>query len=417
MSGLKIIVTHPTGNRNVRAVISAFAEADILAHFGTTIAFNPENKLMKLLPGKLRRELIRRSYPVKYELIRNRPFLELSRNILPKIGFKSAVAHESGFASVDKVYADLDSFTAGLIRKPLAASAVRGVYGYEDGALFSFRQAKALGLQCIYDLPIGYWKAARRLLQIEFERWPEWAPTLTGFRDSQEKLNRKDEELKLADKIFVASSFTARTLQDYAGKLPDIAVIPYGFPPALEFRKYPENNKKPLKLLFVGGLSQRKGIADLFQAVKNIGKQVSLTVIGRKTNAECAALDKALSEHTWIPSMPHQEILEQMRLHDVLVFPSLFEGFGMVITEAMSQGTPVITTDRTAGPDLITHEQDGWIVKAGSTESLQDAIENLLTDRRRIAEAGTAAIETAKKRPWEVYGQELTAAMIKHFND
>jgi glycosyltransferase involved in cell wall biosynthesis len=41
-----------------------------------------------------------------------------------------------------------------------------------------------------------------------------------------------------------------------------------------------------------------------------------------------------------------------MRVNDVLVFPSLFDGFGMVITEAMSQGTPVIVSERSAGPGL-----------------------------------------------------------------
>lgn len=415
MSGPKLIVTHPTGNRNVRAVITAFEEAGLLAQFGTTLAFNPDSYLIGLLPEKFRKELIRRSYPVNFELIRSRPMLEISRNILPKLGFKSAVAHETGFASVDKVYAGLDKSTAAYLKQMKNKHAVNGVYGYEDGVVNTFRTAKQLGIACIYDLPIGYWKAARNLLQPELERWPEYASTITGFRDSQEKLDRKDEELRMADKIFVASSFTAKTLGDYPGKLADIEVIPYGFPPVAENRRYEAVGNKPLKLLFVGGLSQRKGIADLFAAVKNIGKHVKLTVVGRKTNAACPALDAALMEHEWIPSLPHHEILQLMQTHDVLIFPSLFEGFGMVITEAMSQGTPVITTDRTAGPDLITPGKDGWIVEAGSTLALQQEIEALLEKRNSVAIAGQEAIETARQRPWEKYGEELTAAIIKYF--
>jgi len=95
----------------------------------------------------------------------------------------------------------------------------------------------------------------------------------------------------------------------------------------------------------------------------------------------------------------------------VLLFPSLFEGFGLVITEAMSQGTPVITTDRTAGPDLIKHGQNGWLIKAASTEALTNAIENLLSQPEQIAEAGRAAQVTAAQRPWSVYGRELAAAV------
>src|SRR5206468_9345000 len=98
----------------------------------------------------------------------------------------------------------------------------------------------------------------------------------------------------------------------------------------------------------------------------------------------------------WIPSLPHQQILKLMHEHDVLVFPSLFEGFGLVITEAMSQGTPVITTERTVGPDIIDHGQNGWIVEAGSTEALQQAIEELIFKPELVAETGLKAIETAR---------------------
>ena len=102
-----------------------------------------------------------------------------------------------------------------------------------------------------------------------------------------------------------------------------------------------------------------------------------------------------------------------MQEHDVLLFPSLFEGFGLVITEAMSQGTPVITTDRTAGPDLIDHGENGWIVEAGSTLALKTCIEQLIEKPETIVKVGKAAIETARKRPWEVYGKELAEAILK----
>lgn len=100
-----------------------------------------------------------------------------------------------------------------------------------------------------------------------------------------------------------------------------------------------------------------------------------------------------------------------MQEHDVLVFPSLFEGFGLVITEAMSQGTPVITTDRTIGPNFIQHGQNGWLIQAGSTEALQQAIEHLLEQKDTIADIGHAAMETARQRPWEVYGNEMAQSV------
>ncbi len=105
-----------------------------------------------------------------------------------------------------------------------------------------------------------------------------------------------------------------------------------------------------------------------------------------------------------------------MREADLLIFPSLFEGFGLVISEAMSQGTPVITTERTAGPDLISHDQNGWLIKAGSTIDLKNAIEDILYNPRKVKRAGQEAYEAASRRPWEIYGRELSDAIKKEIN-
>ena len=80
-----------------------------------------------------------------------------------------------------------------------------------------------------------------------------------------------------------------------------------------------------------------------------------------------------------------------MREHDVFVFPSLFEGFGLVITEAMSQGVPVITTDRTAGPDLIQDGVDGWIVPAGSSIAIKEVLYKILENPELIKQFGTCS--------------------------
>jgi glycosyltransferase involved in cell wall biosynthesis len=231
--------------------------------------------------------------------------------------------------------------------------------------------------------------------------------------DSQGKLDSKDEELRLADTIFVASRFTAKTLEDFQGKLAPVKVIPYGFPSVTSEKiSAGFNGQRPLKVLFVGGLSQRKGIAYLFEAVSQLGKRVELTIVGSKASeVVCEPLNKALSQHKWIPSLANSEILKLMKSQDVLVFPSLFEGFGLVITEAMSQGTPVITTDRTAGPDLISNGENGWLIEAGSTEAIRTALEEILTNPESILKASIAARETARKRTWEAYGLELAEAI------
>jgi glycosyltransferase involved in cell wall biosynthesis len=413
----KVLFTHPSGNEVVRAALNGVQSAGLLDSFYTSFASFPESTLDRManIPGLS--EIKKRTFASNLQdKTRTAPFREVGRIVASKIGLKNLVKHEVGFFSVDAVYHAIDRWVASVIQKS-PPDRIGGIYAFEDGAEFSFVAAKQRGLKCFYDLPIGYWRYARKLMAVEREIRPEWSSTLTGFLDSEKKLARKDEEIRLADHIFAGSTFTAASLVEYPGKLPPISVITYAFPPVNAQRVYSSNYNEPLKLLFVGGLSQRKGIANIFEAVKPLGKHVSLTVVGQKAVEDCAALNKALSEHKWIPSLPHGEILNLMRQNDVLLFPSLFEGFGLVITEAMSQGTPVITTDRTAGPDLITHGENGWIIEAGSTVALQESLEKILEHRNMVQLVGHAAQTTAEQRPWPVYGGELAQTLRKFLNE
>ena len=179
---------------------------------------------------------------------------------------------------------------------------LRGIYAYEDGALASFRKARQLGLSTIYELPIGYWRCYRELMEEEKSLQPEWAVTLQGAADSDEKLRRKDEELALATDIVVPSEFVRGTLRKAGPLEARITVLPYGapaVPSGVRIEKRTMRGK--LKVLFVGGLSQRKGLSYLLQAVKRLHSGVELTLVGRRV-AECRPLDEALRIHRWIPS-------------------------------------------------------------------------------------------------------------------
>lgn len=415
---MKIILSHPTANANVRAALEGMEKAEILKEFHTTLASFPGNWLDKLSRFNAFAEINRRSFKACLQLrTQMHPIHELGRMLAIKTNFNNLIRPQTGIFSIDAVYNQLDKKVArSLYKKNKKGLAATGIYAYEDGAIHSFNAAKNVGLQCFYDLPIGYYKAGRYYLQDEKEKWPEWASTLTGLKDPTEKLDKKDRELALADSIFVASSFTAGTLKNFEGTLAPVKIIPYGYPPVVENRTYSKGFNKPLKMLFVGGLSQRKGIAELFNAVNYFGNRVSLTVIGKRFSNDCKVLNKQLLTHNWIPTLPHPLILEQMQQHDVLIFPSLFEGFGLVISEAMSQGTPVITTERTAGPDLIRDNENGWLIKAGSSIALIEKIDTILNDRKGLVAVAQAAMSSAKNRPWNMYGNELAEAIINTVN-
>lgn len=403
-----IVLSHPTGNAFLRVLAKSLKDSGLLHTFFTTVACFSGTVLYNLSRWGPVSEIRRRSFDESLRFYtRTWPWLEIGRMLSGKIRWSKLTEHEKGLLCVDAIYRNLDERVARSLMK-LDDGCVEGVYAYEDGAYATFLQAKKLNLCCLYDLPIGYWRSARRLLQDEYTKNPDWSATLPGLQDSESKLEKKDDELRLANHIFVASSFTKETLLDYPDRLSPVSVIPYGFPPVSESKTYLPHKGRALRLLFIGGLSQRKGISYLFEAVDNLGSKVELTVVGRKVVQNCFALNAALAKHTWIPSLSHNDILQLMRTHDILVFPSLFEGFGLVITEAMSQGTPVITTNRTAGVDLITHGKNGWIVDAGSAIALEKQIEEILIQPNLIQLNGKAARETARNRPWSVYGKEMS---------
>lgn len=399
------LLVHPTGNANVRAVITALEAADKLALFQTTVAVHQSDWYIHLLPSLIKKELLRRTYNLPSSKITRCPSRELIRLVASRVGVYSLIAHESGWASVDSVYRDLDCYVANQLATNARKHHISAVYCYEDAALHTFRVAKQLGLKCFYDLPIGYWRMGQIIQREEAELNPEWAPTLQANFDSAEKLARKDEELQLSDAIFVASTFTQQTLQLAPSLDAPIFCIPYGAPPRLNSIASTQATGR-MRLLFVGNLSQRKGISYLLDAVNSLGDSVELTLIGKMIGL-CHPLKRALKTHRWIDSLPHQQILEEMSRHDVFVFPSLFEGFGLVILEAMSQGLPVITTPHTAGPDVITDGEDGFIVPIRSAPAIAQKLELLARDRSLLSDMSQAAQRKAVRYSWETYRHHI----------
>jgi starch synthase len=401
-----IVISHPTGSEFVRQAALAFAETNLLERFWTTINWDPDSAFNVVVPSRLRKTLARRSYPPAVRVrTKAMPFHEAARLALGALNLPLFSQRERGFLSIDAICRALDRAVAADLERN---GDCQLVYAYEDCALRSFETAKRHGILRVYDLPIGYWRAAQRIFGEEREREPEWAGSLTGARDSAGKLARKDSELRLADRVIVASTFTKITLAESPAPLPAVEVIPYGAPPVVSGAT-PERSGK-LKILFAGALGQRKGLSYLLRAVEMLSSNtVELTLLGRKVTEGCPPLETAVRKHRWIPSLPHAEVLREMRQHDVLVFPSLFEGFGLVITEALSQGTPVITTAHTAGPDLIEDGIDGFIVPIRSSEAIGVKLELLASNRDMLNAMRNAAQEKARGRTWESYRLRLAA--------
>src|SRR5205814_2616102 len=105
-----------------------------------------------------------------------------------------------------------------------------------------------------------------------------------------------------------------------------------------------------------------------------------------------------------VGKVPNAELASMMSQSDVFVFPSYFEGFGLVLLEAMAAGLPVLTTTATAAPDIVTQELDGFVVEPGNLETLSNRIQFCLDNRDQIGEMGRAARVTAERFSWNCFG-------------
>lgn len=393
-----VILVFPSGSQFARSNLRALAASRMLALFCTTIAWRGSPRVLDMLPRSLRDLLRARVFDeVEGRLIRCFPLREILNRIAHKTGVPLLTTHEVGWASSDGVSRALDEAVARLIRRrKVRASAI---YGYDYAALRSLEAAAEVGMRRFYELPIGYWRAGQRILGEEGELNPAWAMTIESLRDSPAKHERKDAELRLAEHIVVPSEFVRETLTEHPGLTASVDVIPYGAPVpralALERRRSPK-----LRLLYVGHLSQRKGISYLFAAMRRLAGAASLTLVGPRIGASCHALTEELARHTWLGAVPHGRVLEIMAEHDVLVFPSLFEGLAQVILEAQAQGLPVITTRNSGGRAVIDDGSNGFIVPIRDPDAIAERVTALAADRDRLEAMSRAALLKAGELSW-----------------
>lgn len=405
---MKIIISHPTGNANVRAIVTAFAEERLLAQFFTTVAcFEKTAWLKYLIKDVGRREF--KNYLKSFTI--THPWREIGRHAANRAGLYYFTKQENSIFSIDSVYQSLDKYVAGKIRKAPGASVI---YGYEDGSYHSFVAAKESGFACVYDLPIAYWKTARRLMTEEAERLPAWKKTLGGgIHNSAEKLARKTAELEMADLVVAPSRFVANSVVE-AMPSKKIIVSPFGTPCASAPGKVFSKTPGKLRVLFVGSLGQRKGLADLGKAVQLLNNHnVELVIMGSLLE-DAAFYKKNLPAHTYIAPGPHDEVLKVMSSCDIFCLPSIVEGRALVMQEAMSRGLPIIITKNTGGEDLVT-ENTGFLVPVRSPEMIAGKINWFLEHRNQVKEMGAAAAMHAEACSWDAYTHNIIQTIMEQY--
>lgn len=290
------------------------------------------------------------------------------------------------------------------------ANDITAVYAYEDAALRTFQHASARAIGRVWDLPIPHYRTVERMWRAEQRLW-SGAVTTGPVITPEWKRQRKDSELALASVISVASHHTRRSLEEANVKIP-IIVTPYGFP-VFDFAPKESANDGPFTVLSVGIQGLGKGTHYLLQAWKKAAiKNARLRLVGPMRLSTSFLQEYAgLFEH--IAYVPKPKLGEEYRAADVLAFPTLGDGFGLVIQEAMCSGTPVITTPTSGGPECITDGVDGWLVPPRDVDALVERLRECAANRGQLFSMGKLARARAERWTWREAGDALVSALTR----
>ena len=417
MSNRHISLIHPMGNPNSREAALALSEAGLLSEIITTIAYNPKGSFshyLNLLPSSIKKrfadELGRRTWvPPEGVFIKTHPWQEAMRIALIRTGLNQRLGITLQ-QTVDWIYASLDRHVSQHHLQDLNA-----VYAYEDGAAATFQAAKQQGIFCFYDLPILFYRASRDIQTQEANNFPELASALQAAKEPAWKIERKEQEIALADHIFVASSFVKNSVVE-AGVNPDkISVIPFGAP--IDYFQPKPKTDNLFRALFVGRVSPRKGVHYLFQAWQNLRlPEAELLLVGLNEFPE-NYLQQYLEKVRFVPSVPHASLNNYYSSANVLVLPTLVEGMPLVVLEAMACGIPIITTPNSGIGDIITNGVEGFIIPVRDVEALQEKVEWCYCHPLELAKMGKAARQKAEQLTWSLYRQKLANRIKEILND
>jgi glycosyltransferase involved in cell wall biosynthesis len=411
-----VILSNPTGNTIVRAIARALRRAGWLQALYTTIGF-PDPGPRRWLPPAVRSQLLRRHFEVEYRFVHAHPALECVRLSAIRLGWRS-LAQPGGAASVEAVYREFDRHVARVLASRELSPNVRTVYAYEDAAEHSFEAARGRGLSCIYEMPIAHWETVQRLLHEEARRLPEWAQTIQGLDDSTMKLARKAHELELADAIIVPSRFVLDSLPESIRAGKRCVLAPFGAPsPVVAAAGEERDRRGPLRIMFAGAMTQRKGLADLFAAMRLLNRRdVELVVLGA-LNAPMSFYRSQYADFIYEGTRPHTDVLSVMRSCDVLALPALVEGRALVQLEALASGLPLVVTANAGGDDLIEEGRTGFLIPIRSPEAIAERVAWLADHRDALTEMRRHAIRKAAETGWLHYENRVLEAVRETLDD
>jgi glycosyltransferase involved in cell wall biosynthesis len=402
---LKVGVFHPVTQHSWQTAL-AFQEANRLAWYATSVYYEPARwpyRIERWLPSSLAHRVhaeFERRYtavldPARVRQLNFREWLSAGCRRMEWHRFEHWVNGVGGRA-----------FGRAAIRL-IEREPVDVVWGYDTSSLEVFRWAKKRGICCVLDQTIGHPASQNQVMLAEQARHPDFM--LESYRPfGRAWIERQNEELELADMVVVGSEFCRRTLIENGCPEQKIRVAPYGADEALFPAQRPVRpplDGRPLEFLFVGSVEARKGVAYLLAAMRQIPQQLArLTLVGRML-MPTSTFQRFAQGVRHVPHVPRGAVVPYFLMADCFVFPSLFEGGGIVLYEACSAALGIIQSSMCG--DGVRGGANGVVLPDVSVDSVVRQMTAVIEDRSLLERWQGASWEHHGERSWAAYRELL----------
>jgi glycosyltransferase involved in cell wall biosynthesis len=271
-----------------------------------------------------------------------------------------------------------------------------------NAGLEAGKKIKSLNGKFICDRGSTHIEYQNEILKAEYNRF-----NIPYHAISKETLQRELEEYNEADIISVPSSYALNSFLKKGIDKKKLFLNPMGVD-LQRFNPLPKKHTEIFQVIYVGTLSIKKGIFYLLEAFKKLKfKNKKLTLIGNIDHTIKDKLAKYLSnEIEYLSPIKNYLLTKYYSEANVLVQPSIDDGFSMVVAEALACACPVIATENTGATDLFKDGQEGFIIKSKSVEEIYEKLQ-LLADDKIMQEkmSYNAEIAVNKIGGWDQYGK------------
>ncbi|MBD0257824.1 MAG: glycosyltransferase family 4 protein, partial [Cytophagales bacterium] len=227
------------------------------------------------------------------------------------------------------------------------------------------------------------------------------------------KINQtKAAEYEYTDYILTLSNYARQTLLDAGVPERKVYTVNLGFDPTLFTPKAAYNHGEGFNFLFVGQLSNRKGVRLVLEAFKQLNLPgATLTIVGALADSK-ATMEQYEGMFTHVPFLLHDDLVRYYQRADVFVFPSYLDSWAMTVLEAMACGTPVIVTEHTGSRDAVK-QGGGFVIPVDDLEALKERMRFFYHHRDQVEQIGRKAHTVAQAYTWNNYYRQVQHAMLE----